>query len=645
MKNQALRSPMMTVLALLCSFFSYFTTSAQTLTPRYVNIASNIQGFYESLPVGYGSGNETYPLLIFVHGMGEMGDGSPGQLPKVLANGVPKLIKEGKFPQSFTVDGQTHKFIVLAPQMKNSSVVDVTLNMLIDYAIANYRVNPNRIYATGLSLGGGFVWKLGGTKLESAKRLAAIVPMCGAATYSVNTAKNIGTANLPVWAFHNQGDPTVSINTTNNWVNGVNLTATNPKAKTTIFPVGGHDCWSKASDPNYRENGKNMYEWMLSYSRGAATTPNVAPTVSAGSAVSLVLPSNAVQLAGSATDPDGSIASYAWTKVSGPSSFSISNAAINNPTVSGLVSGTYVFRLTVTDNRGATAYSDVTVNVASPASAPNPPSTTAKYIKVSVFGGSNSYSNGEWNNWNIGAGASTNVTSANLKYSDATTSSVKASISHSTAVGDNGSGYGGGMAPAEVLRYSSYSNMTSRTLTITGLTPSKKYDIELYAGRNSNPDNTTTFNSGSSDQSVVTYNNKTVKAVFANLTPSSSGVIVITLKRSKLYTYLNGFTITEGGGTTTASTTGRAAATAASLEVYPNPLTDRAMVKLNNDYTGSFTVSITNQAGSVVKQVTLNKAAKGLSQQYVSLGSLPKGTYVLTAKTNDSEESTIIVKN
>ncbi len=642
MKNQALRSRMLTVLALLCSFFSFVTTKAQTLTPRYVNIASNIQGFYESLPVGYGSSNETYPLLIFVHGMGEMGDGSPAQLPKVLANGVPKLIKEGKFPQSFTVDGQTHKFIVLAPQMKNSSVVDVTLNMLIDYAIANYRVNPNRIYATGLSLGGGFVWKLGGTKLESAKRLAAIVPMCGAATYSVNTAKNIGTANLPVWAFHNQGDPTVSINTTNSWVNGVNLTATNPKAKTTVFPVSGHDCWSKASDPNYRENGKNMYEWMLSYSRGAATAPNTPPSVNAGSDVSIVLPSNSVQLAGSANDPDGSIASYAWTKVAGPTSFSISNAGINNPTVSGLVSGSYTFRLTVTDNRGATAYDDVIVNVAAAATVP-PASSGSKYIKVSVFGGANAYSNGEWNNWNIGAGASSNVSSAALKYTDGSTSAVKASLSHSTAVGDNGSGYGSGMAPAEVLRYSSYSNSTSRTLTITGLNPSKKYDIELYAGRNSNPDNTTTFNTASTDRSVVTYNNKTVKAVFSSLAPNASGTIVITLKRSKLYTYLNGFMITEGGSTSTARTA--TAASSAALEVYPNPLTDRAMVKLNSEYVGSFTVLITNQAGAVVKQITLNKAAKGLSQQYVSLGSLPKGTYVLTAKTNGSEESTIIVKN
>ncbi|PZR27842.1 MAG: hypothetical protein DI535_08830 [Citrobacter freundii] len=651
MKNQALRSTLMAVIAFLCSFFSFVSSAnaQQTLTPRYVDIASNIHGFYESLPTGYSSSTETYPLLIFVHGMGEMGDGSASQLPKVLANGVPKLIKEGRFPQSFTVNGQTHKFIVLAPQMQNSSVVDVTLNMLIDYAIAHYRVNPNRIYATGLSLGGGFVWKLGGTKLASAQRLAAIVPMCGAATYSVSAAHNMGTAGLAVWAFHNNGDPTVSVNTTKNWVNGVNETATNPKARLTVFNVSGHDCWSQASDPNYREDGKNMYEWMLGYSRG--TTPNTPPTVNAGADKAITLPTASIQLSGSASDPDGSIASYSWSKVSGPSSFSINNVGITNPTVSGLVSGSYTFRLTVIDNRGATAYDDVVVNVLPAASTPppatNPPAGSAKYIKVKMFAGSSAYSSTEWNNWNIGGGAVSNVTSASLKYSDGTTSSAKAVISHSTAVGDNGTGYGSGMAPAEVLRHSSYSNAVSRTLTITGLDPSKKYDIELYAGRNSNPDNNTTFTTGSLNKVIATYNNKTNKAAFSGLIPASDGTIVITMKRSKTYTYLNGFSITEGSSSSTASVAARSAetATASALEVYPNPLTDRAMVKLNNDHTGSFNVTITNQAGAVVKQITLTKAAKGLSQQYISLGSLPKGTYVLTAKSGDTEESTIILKN
>jgi len=577
--------------------------------------------------------------------MGEMGDGSAAQLPKVLANGVPRLIKEGKFPQSFTVNGQTHKFIVLAPQMQNSSVVDVTLNMLIDYAIAHYRVNTSRIYATGLSLGGGFVWKLGGTKVASAQRLAAIVPMCGAATYTSTLANNMGNNNLAVWAFHNEGDPTVSVNTSRSWVNGINQTPVNPKAKLTVFPVSGHDCWTKASDPNYKENGLNMYEWMLTYSRGGTNAP---PVVNAGADKTIVLPTSSVQLSGSASDPDGSIASYTWSKVSGPTSYSFSNTAISNPVVTALVAGSYVFRLTAKDNRGATASDDVVVTVTNPVSAPPPSSNpgSAKYIKVKVYGGSGAYSNAEWNNWNIGAGTVSNVTSAKLKYSDATASNVAVSLSHSTGVGDNGTSYGSGMAPAEVLRHSSYSNMTVRTLTITGLQPSKKYDIELYASRSNNPNNTTTFSTGSLSKAVVTYNNKTNKALFSGLTPSSSGEIVITLRRSKLYTYLNGFVITEGSSSTTATVAAKAPeeSTSTALEVYPNPFSDRVMVKLNSDYVGKFSVVITNQAGAVVKQISLNKAAKGLSQQYISLGSLPKGNYVLTTKTNDSEESVSVIK-
>ena len=38
-----------------------------------------------------------------------------------------------------------------------------------------------------------------------------------------------------------------------------------PKAKLTLWPTGGHDAWTKATSPSYKENGMNMYEWMLQY--------------------------------------------------------------------------------------------------------------------------------------------------------------------------------------------------------------------------------------------------------------------------------------------------------------------------------------------------------------------------------------------
>jgi len=91
--------------------------------------------------------------------------------------------------------------------------------------------------------------------------------------------------------------------------------------------------------------------------------PNQSPTANAGNDISMTLPTNLATLTGTGTDPDGTIASYAWTRVSGPTTFTLGTANAAITTLTGLVAGTYVFRLTVTDNGGATATDDITVTV------------------------------------------------------------------------------------------------------------------------------------------------------------------------------------------------------------------------------------------------------------------------------------------
>ena len=91
---------------------------------------------------------------------------------------------------------------------------------------------------------------------------------------------------------------------------------------------------------------------------------NLAPVANAGADINITLPTNSATLNGGASkDPDGTITQYAWTKVSGPSNFNFANASSAATAVSGLVAGTYVFRLTVTDDKGATATDDVNVIV------------------------------------------------------------------------------------------------------------------------------------------------------------------------------------------------------------------------------------------------------------------------------------------
>ena len=84
---------------------------------------------------------------------------------------------------------------------------------------------------------------------------------------------------------------------------------------------------------------------------GAAT--NKAPTAKAGNDQTITVPTSSVTLAGSGTDPDGSISAYSWTKISGPSSGKITSAGSASTTVTALVQGVYKFQLKVTDNAGA----------------------------------------------------------------------------------------------------------------------------------------------------------------------------------------------------------------------------------------------------------------------------------------------------
>lgn len=363
--------PLFFRLSIFCLFLNS-TLFGQVQTARHVTINPYVKGFYEYLPEGYNSGSGSYPLIIFFHGAGERGDGSPGQLPRILNNGIPKMISKGTFPKSFTSNGQTHKFIVISPQFvdvpawnQNSYVNDV-----IDYAVKNYRVDASRIYLTGLSMGGGMIFYYFQQNKKYTDRIAAIVPICEAYGFNDATAKIIADSKVSTWLTHNKGDNVI------NYIPSIQYEAAINKyspglAKATIFNVNGHDAWTQTYDPNFRENGKNVFEWMLQYKKGTVVTPpaNKVPVVNAGADKTLTLPQSSVTLDGSGSDPDGSIASFAWSKVSGPTQFTLSNAGIAAPTVSNLVEGTYVFRVTVKDNSGASASDDVSVFVKQAANA------------------------------------------------------------------------------------------------------------------------------------------------------------------------------------------------------------------------------------------------------------------------------------
>jgi hypothetical protein len=420
----------------------------------------------------------------------------------------------------------------------------------------------------------------------------------GTRTLTLNGLSTTKTYNLELYASRaNTGNSTiftigstsVTIVTDHNKTNKASFTALRTNTAGQIIVS-----INKSATYNYL-NG-----FVLTENSGTVAPP-VPPTASAGPDQTIALPTNSVTLTGSGTDTDGSITKYSWTRVSGPSLPTIQTPGNSQTTVSNLVEGTYTFRLTVTDNQGLTASDDVQVIVN-----PVPPPDGIKLVKVNVFGGTNPYSNTEWNNWNTTASR----TATALKYSDGTTSAVGAVISAST-IADNGSTYGGTMCPPEVLRYTSYGG--ARSLTLSGLSTAKTYNLELYASRNGTG-NSTIFTIGSTSITIVTDQNKTNKASFTALVPNSSGQIVVTIGKTATYSYLNGFVLTEVNNTTTKTMRNTAAGEettkTATVQAFPNPAGTYFTLQVRSISQKPVQVTVRNGLGQLieVKQFAPNVA-------------------------------------
>lgn len=111
-------------------------------------------GYIEYLPPDYGDG-EAPPLLVFLHGAGESGDGTEASLDAVFKLGIPKLIQNDDWPASCP-------FVVLMPQYgaddaNNCQLADV-IDAFLSFAIDNYDVDVDRVYLTGISCGAIGAW-------------------------------------------------------------------------------------------------------------------------------------------------------------------------------------------------------------------------------------------------------------------------------------------------------------------------------------------------------------------------------------------------------------------------------------------------------------------------------------------------------
>ncbi|MBS1603360.1 MAG: T9SS type A sorting domain-containing protein [Bacteroidetes bacterium] len=280
-----------------------FAQAKRTLT-AYPNTAIDayINGFYVSLPASYATGSRSYPLLIFLHGIGEVGDGSPSQLPAVLRNGPPMQINQqvnnnvdAHFPDPVVVNGNSYEFIVIAPQLSTqpdqNGPEQAMVDDIINYASSHWRVDATKISLTGLSMGGGIGIEYPGQSASLyGDKLASFLGVAVASYNATDRTKEIAAAHLPVWLTVNSGDPTGPYSYTVGYIDQLNTLNATPAPVETIFNASGHGGWvdtygaptdGGGAHPGItNSNGLNVYQWMAQYKRvgntvqvDAGTTP------------------------------------------------------------------------------------------------------------------------------------------------------------------------------------------------------------------------------------------------------------------------------------------------------------------------------------------------------------------------------------
>lgn len=204
------------------------------------------------LPKEYVTSQKSWPLMLFLHGAGERGN----DLSKVEIHGPPKLVaRESKeFP-----------FVIVSPQCPaegwwSSELQIDTLNALLDDVVSRYRIDKERIYVTGLSMGGFGTWRLAAAYPD---RFAAIAPICGGG--SPDDAASI--AHLPIWVFHGAKDATVQIKESEAMVAALEEVGCN--VKFTVYPNAGHDSWTATYE------NPELYAWFLKHTRSGNVQQNM----------------------------------------------------------------------------------------------------------------------------------------------------------------------------------------------------------------------------------------------------------------------------------------------------------------------------------------------------------------------------------
>lgn len=186
--------------------------------------------------------NKKLPLIIQLHGAGERGNGKD-ELSKVDVHGFSKHIKDNDY-----------ECMVIMPQCQEGSFWAArveSIGKFIEQIKEEFNVDQDRVYLTGLSMGGYGTWF---TAMAYPHIFAAIAPVCGG-----GMEWNTDTLTMPVWVFHGTDDTSVSVTQSDEMVRGIKYFGGD--VKYTRLEGVGHDVWEHTYD-------RELKEWLLSKKRG-----------------------------------------------------------------------------------------------------------------------------------------------------------------------------------------------------------------------------------------------------------------------------------------------------------------------------------------------------------------------------------------
>ena len=633
------------VACLLCLYVTGFSQQVSKSIPNSTS-PDGIIGFLEFKPSDYGT--QKHPLIIFLHGIGERGNGT-SQLWAVANNGIPNLCANGA-TMRFTVSGQTSSFVVLSPQLSASYGYwpPFYLQEMIKYAKANLQIDTNRIYVTGLSLGGGGIW---GAITDSYNptldaHIAAAAPVCGTQQMDDNAfCSTIGTNHLPLWAFVCMDDAVVGPYPTQHGEADALACPISPAGKFTYYQTGGHSgAWVNAYDTGHITRNivvggvvssytftTNLYEWFLGQTRAVAT--NTPPVANAGAAQSITLPVSTVTLTGTGTGTNGAtIASYSWAKTSGPAAGAIttSNAAVT--TVTGLSTGVYVFTLTVTDNHGLASTSPVTITViAAPVAEPGPDQTIS--TTSTTLNAASSYSpNGSITayNWAQVGGPAAVIVNANtatpLVTNLAMGSSYTFQLTVTDVVGASGSATTGvTVSSALPVAFAYFKGQSTSTGNLLQWGTATEQNNDYFSVERSDDGNQ--FASLGKVTGAGTSN--TAHEYIYTDTKAFTGNYYYRLKqvdKDGKFIYSKVILVNSNSK-------------AGAAQMYPNPVQSSLSVVINNDVKGNGLISVYDLAGRSLQQSTVVKNDKILNT-VVDMNNLVPGLYIVELKIGESYKLT-----